>query len=113
MPLAWLQAGEALERIWLEVTRAGYAMSLFTQVIEVPGTRQRLRLELGLTMHPHVLLRIGRAPATPASRRRKLVEVLRHAPGSRACDVAARGTTLRYRRAQAARQPDSRRSFDD
>ncbi len=79
--LGWLQAGEALERIWLEVTRAGYAMSLFTQVIEVPGTRQRLRSELGLSMHPHVLLRIGRAPATPASRRRKLVEVLRHAPG--------------------------------
>lgn len=79
--LAWLQAGEALERIWLEVTRAGYAMSLFTQAIEVPTTRGLLRAELGLALYPHVLLRIGRAPATPASRRRKLVEVLRHAPG--------------------------------
>jgi nitroreductase len=79
-PLSWLQAGEALERVWLEVTRAGYAMSLFTQVIEVPGTRELLRSELGLSMHPHVLLRVGRAPATPASRRRKLVEVLRNAP---------------------------------
>jgi nitroreductase len=80
-PLSWLQAGEALERVWLEVTRAGYAMSLFTQVIEVPGTRDELRSELGLDMYPHVLLRVGRAPATPAARRRKLVEVLRHAPG--------------------------------
>jgi Nitroreductase family len=79
-PRAWLRTGEALERVWLEVTRAGYAMSLFTQVIEVPGTRDALCSELGLTMYPHVLLRIGRAPATPASRRRKLVEVLRHAP---------------------------------
>jgi nitroreductase len=79
-PLSWLQAGEALERVWLEVTRAGYAMSLFTQVIEVASTREQLRSELGLSMQPHVLLRVGRAPATPASRRRKLVEVLRHAP---------------------------------
>ncbi|HST48526.1 Acg family FMN-binding oxidoreductase [Jatrophihabitans sp.] len=80
--LAWLQAGEALERVWLEVTRAGYAMSLFTQVIEVAGTRDSLRSELGLGMYPHVLLRVGRAPATPASRRRKLVEVLRHTAGA-------------------------------
>jgi hypothetical protein len=27
-------------------------------------------------MTPHVLLRIGRAPATPASRRRRLADVL-------------------------------------
>jgi len=77
-PLSWLRAGEALERVWLEVTRAGYAMSLFTQVIEIPSTREQLRSELGLGMYPHVLLRVGRAPATPAARRRKLVEVLRH-----------------------------------
>jgi hypothetical protein len=76
-PLSWLRAGAALERIWLEVTRAGYAMSLFTQVIEVPATRELLRSELGLGMQPQVLLRVGRAPATPATRRRKLVEVLR------------------------------------
>ncbi len=79
-PVNWLQSGEALERIWLEVTRAGYAMSLLTQVIEVPSTRALLRAELGLRMQPHVLLRVGRAPATPASRRRKLVEVLRQEP---------------------------------
>jgi nitroreductase len=76
-PMSWLRAGEALERVWLEVTRAGFAMSLFTQVIEVAGTRGLLRDELGLSMYPHVLLRVGRAPATPLSRRRKLVEVLR------------------------------------
>jgi nitroreductase len=81
-PLSWLRAGEALERVWLEVTRAGYAMSLFTQIIEVPATREQLRSELGLNMRPHMLLRVGRAPATPASRRRKLVEVLRHPPPS-------------------------------
>lgn len=76
-PSSWLRSGEALERLWLEVTRAGYAASLLTQVVEVPGTRALLRSELGLGKYPHVLLRVGRAPATPASRRRKLVEVLR------------------------------------
>jgi hypothetical protein len=30
-------------------------------------------------MHPYVLLRVGRAPATPATRRRYLVDVLREA----------------------------------
>jgi hypothetical protein len=79
-PVSWLRSGEALERLWLEVTRAGYAMSLLTQVVEVPSTRALLRAELGLDMHPHVLLRVGRAPATPASRRRKLVDVLRREP---------------------------------
>jgi hypothetical protein len=79
-PVSWLRAGEALERIWLEVTRAGYAMSLFTQLVEVADTRQLLRSELGLGMYPHVLLRVGRAPATRASRRRKLVDVLRQTP---------------------------------
>ncbi len=79
-PMSWLRAGEALERVWLEVTRAGFAMSLFTQIVEVPSTRETLRDELGLTMYPHVLLRVGRAPATPLSRRRKLVEVIRQSP---------------------------------
>jgi nitroreductase len=81
-PLSWLRSGEALERLWLEVTRAGYAISLLTQVVEVPSTRELLRSELGLTKYPHVLLRVGRAPATPATRRRKLVEVLRQERGS-------------------------------
>jgi len=31
---------------------------------------------LSLTGYPHVLLRIGRAPVIPASRRRRLVDVL-------------------------------------
>jgi hypothetical protein len=75
-PAAWLRAGEALERVLLEATLRGYAASLFTQVIEVPRTRYLLRAELGIDMNPHVLLRIGHAPKTPASRRRRLVEVL-------------------------------------
>lgn len=75
-PAAWLRAGEALEHVLLETTRCGYAASPLTQVIEIPRTRALLRDQLGLDMNPHVLLRIGRAPKTPASRRRRLVDVL-------------------------------------
>jgi nitroreductase len=75
-PQAWAQAGEALERVWLEITRAGFVASLFTQVIEVTALRARLRDELRLGMHPHLVLRVGRARVTPASMRRHLSEVL-------------------------------------
>jgi hypothetical protein len=75
-PLSWLRAGEALQRIQLEVTRQGFAASPMTQVVEVVSTRAQLRSELNLSMSPHILLRVGRAPITPATRRRRLVEVL-------------------------------------
>jgi hypothetical protein len=75
-PQAWLRAGEALERVQLEVARHGYAVSPITQPMELTSSRAMLRAELGLSMQPHVLLRIGRAPQTPATRRRRLVDVL-------------------------------------
>ncbi len=73
---AWARAGEALERVLLELTALGYAASPLTQVIEVPQTHAELVQELRLGMHPHLLLRVGRAPATPVTRRRRLVDVL-------------------------------------
>jgi nitroreductase len=72
----WLRAGEALERVWLELTRLGYVASLFTQVIEVAPLRVQLREEMRLGMSPHVVLRVGKAPVTPASMRRHVDEVL-------------------------------------
>jgi hypothetical protein len=76
----WLRAGEALERVLLEITRHGYVASPLTQVMEVPRTRSLLRQELGLRMQPHILLRVGRAPVGPASRRRRLVDVIMEQP---------------------------------
>ena len=73
---SWLRAGEALEHVLLEVTRRGFAASPLTQVVEVGWTRAALREALRLNWQPHVLLRVGRAPVTAASRRRRLVEVL-------------------------------------
>ncbi len=75
-PLCWLRAGEALERLWLEITARGYVASLFTQPIEVPYIRQQLRVELGLAGYPHVLVRVGKAGLTPASMRRRLQDVV-------------------------------------
>lgn len=79
-PAAWLRAGEALERVLLEATLRGYVASVFTQVIEVPRTRHLLGHELGVTTNPHVLLRVGRAPKTPGSGRRRLTDVLSEMP---------------------------------
>jgi hypothetical protein len=75
-PAAWEQCGEALERVLLEICRFGYTSSPLTQVIEVPRTHAALRAELELRMHPHILIRVGRAPLTPPTRRRRLTEVL-------------------------------------
>jgi hypothetical protein len=69
-PDAWLRTGEVLERTWLEITRRDFVASPVTQVVEVAETHRQLRAELRLAMHPGVLLRVGRAPATPATRRR-------------------------------------------
>jgi hypothetical protein len=44
-----LRSGEGLERALLELTRRGY---------------------------PHILLRVGRAPATTPTRRRRLVDMI-------------------------------------
>jgi hypothetical protein len=73
---SWLRAGEALERVLLEITRHGFTASPLTQVVEVASVRDELHHTLELTMFAHVLLRVGRAPLTPASRRRRLVDVL-------------------------------------
>jgi hypothetical protein len=81
-PVGWLETGEGLERLWLEASRHGYAVSIFTQVIEIAATRAALRSELALDWYPDLIVRVGRAAATPASRRRRLVDVLREVPSS-------------------------------
>ncbi|HST48530.1 Acg family FMN-binding oxidoreductase [Jatrophihabitans sp.] len=75
-PLSWLRAGEALQRVWLEATRADYVMSLFSQVIDIADLRARLRTDLGLAGYPQMVLRAGRAGVTPESSRRDLDEIL-------------------------------------
>jgi nitroreductase len=75
-PHGWLAAGQALERVLLEITRAGYAASPLAQAVEVASVRAQLRSRLGLDMWPHLLLRVGHAAPAPATRRRPLPDVL-------------------------------------
>lgn len=75
-PHDWLRAGEALQRVLLELTRAGLQASLSSDAIQVPEIRRLLRESTGLTADPLVVLRVGHAPPSPATRRRRLVDVI-------------------------------------
>lgn len=72
----WLTVGEALERVWLEITRAGYWASPLNQAIEVHDTHDRLRQELGLVGQPQLVLRVGLAPSAAPTPRRPISEVM-------------------------------------
>jgi nitroreductase len=74
-PLSWLRSGEALERLWLELTRADWVAGPLTQPLEVPPARERLR-RLTFPAHPQMLLRIGRARAADPTARRPRRSVL-------------------------------------
>ena len=75
-PDQWLRAGEALERVWLEIARHGFVMSPLTQIAEVPAVRAVLRTELRMSTYPHILMRVGRAAPTAGVPRRHLDELL-------------------------------------
>jgi hypothetical protein len=75
-PLDWLRSGEALERMLVETTRQGFVAGPVAQTIVTTTARAALRAGLGLTMTPQIVLRLGRAPVSLASRRRRLVDVL-------------------------------------
>lgn len=72
----WLRAGEALDRVLLESTRHGYVATPRSRLTEVPSARARLRDELELPGYPHLLVHIGRGPAGPPARRRRLVDLI-------------------------------------
>lgn len=71
----WLRAGEALQRILLELARHGLGAALLLQVTDVPVARARLRRTLATDREPLVLLCIG-AGDSVGGRRRRLAEVL-------------------------------------
>jgi hypothetical protein len=75
-PVAWLRAGEALERMLLELTALGWVTEPMTQALEVPATRTQVRAALTGGAHPQMLLRVGRAAQTPRTPRRPSGEVV-------------------------------------
>ena len=72
---AWLATGQALERLLLVATNAGYGASYLNQPIEVPALRTRLAQDLVTARYPQLVLRIGRGPDVPPSPRRPLADV--------------------------------------
>ncbi len=75
--LSWLHTGEALERVLLVATGYQLTADIQTQVIEMPHSRAQLRSALDLSIHPHVLVRIGHGNTTPSTRRRTAEQVIR------------------------------------
>jgi hypothetical protein len=75
-PAAWLQAGQAMQRVLLTATAAGLAASFVSQVVEVPATRRDLRTLIGGAVWPQTVLRIGYGSPVPPTPRRDISEVV-------------------------------------
>jgi len=63
LPLAHLQAGQAMQRVLLAATAAGLAASFLSEVVEVPATRKQLRDLVVGGLWPQTVLRLGRPTA--------------------------------------------------
>ncbi|QIZ37645.1 nitroreductase family protein [Saccharopolyspora sp. ASAGF58] len=71
-----LQAGQALQRLWLTATAQGLFASMISEVVEVPETREELQRLLGGNVTPRALLRIGHGAPSVASPRRDIGDML-------------------------------------
>jgi nitroreductase len=75
--LAWLQAGRALENLWLTLTAAGLVVSFLNQAVQQEEFRPLLAAVIGETGAPQMVLRIGEPlVSVPQTPRRPLTEVL-------------------------------------
>ncbi|HEX2551161.1 MAG TPA: nitroreductase family protein, partial [Nocardioidaceae bacterium] len=74
----WLRGGQAMHRLLLAASAAGYQASFLNQPLEVPRLRDELRRALGLSGHPQVVLRLGRPrdPLPPPTPRLPVSDVL-------------------------------------
>jgi len=74
----WLRGGQAMHRLLLAASAAGYQASFLNQPLEVPRIREELRRALGLPGHPQLVLRLGRPrdPLPPPTPRLPVSDVL-------------------------------------
>ena len=73
----WIESGQLMEHLLLEITRLGLHYSFFNLAIEVPDLRTELRRMFQLNAWPQLLLRIGYSLSeTPPTPRRPLEEVM-------------------------------------
>lgn len=73
---AWVRSGEALQRVLLELTAAGFGFGLLSMPVEAPEARHRITELLGLEQNIQLIIRIGAGGDAPPLRRRRLVDVL-------------------------------------
>jgi nitroreductase len=66
LPLARLQAGQAMQRVRLVAATAGLSASSLSQVVAVPATRKQLRELIGGGLWPQAVLRLSYG-STPAA----------------------------------------------
>jgi hypothetical protein len=71
-----VKAGEALEILLLTITAAGLQYSFLNAAVEVEESRERLRMLIGSTHPPQVLMRIGSAAIAPHPTPRRPVETV-------------------------------------
>jgi len=75
-PMDQLQAGRALQRVWLTATAEGVSVALHTSPTEVPELRPLLRdPDSGIGV-PQIVLRLGYGPSPAPTPRRAVVDVL-------------------------------------
>ena len=79
--LDWVRAGQALQRVLLEATRAGLAASFMNQPLEQEALRGLVRSPVSGVGHSHMIMRMGYGDPVPMTPRRPLSAVRRH--GSR------------------------------
>jgi len=80
VPLARLQAGQAMQRVLLAATAAGLSASFLSGVVEVPATRRQLRDLIVGGLWPQAVLRLGYSSPGPAAPRRDLEDAVTSGP---------------------------------
>jgi nitroreductase len=75
-PRDQITAGQALQRVLLRATSLGLSCSMFSQPIEEPSIRERLRACIGEPAVPQMVLRIGYGTPAPASGRRSVDDIV-------------------------------------
>jgi len=76
-PSDWFRAGRLMQRLLLRATAHGLSASYFSQAVEVPSVRARLREAIGERGWPQLLFRLGYGQEVRPTPRRPVELVLR------------------------------------
>jgi hypothetical protein len=76
VPVAWVDAGQALQQILLRSATFGVAAALHSQPVEVGWLREAIRAQLGDGSYPQLLIRLGTVLQNAVSLRRPVESVL-------------------------------------